>query len=74
MKNVYFRCYADDNTLSVVRGNTKDVMKALEQIGKNLIKWFSDNQMKLNTDQCHILLNSSGPNNMKIGNFCIEIS
>ena len=44
----------------MVRENTTNVIKALEDIGENLIKWFSDNQMKLNTDKCHVLLNSQG--------------
>ena len=49
-------------------------IKALEDIGENLIKWFSDNQMKLNTDKCHVLLNSQGPNTIKIGNLCLKNS
>ena len=53
----------------MVRENTTKVIKALEDIGENLIKWFSDNQMKLNTDKCHVLLllNSQGPKTIKIG-------
>ena len=66
--------YADDNTPFVVRENTTNDIKALEDIGENLIKWFSDNQMKLNTDKCHVLLNSQGPNTIKIGNLCIKNS
>ena len=44
----------------MVRENTTNVIKALEDIGDILIKWFADNQMKLNTDKCHVLLNSQG--------------
>ena len=61
----------DDNTQFVVRENTTSIVKALENIGTNLIKWFSDNQMKLKTDKCHVLLNSQRP---KIGNLCIKNS
>ena len=50
LKITSFTGYADDNTPFVVRENTTNFIKALEDIGKNLIKWFSDNQMKLNTD------------------------
>ena len=57
-----------------VRENTTNVIKALKDIGQNLIKWFSDNQMKLNTDKCHVLLNSQGPNRIKIRTFCIKNS
>ena len=30
--------------------------------------------MKLNTDKCQVLLNSQGPNKIKIGNLCIKNS
>ena len=73
MKNTYFTGYADDNTPFTVRNNTKDVIIALEEIGKTLIKWFSNNQMKLNTDKCHLLLNSRS-SSMKIGNLCMKNS
>ena len=72
LKTIGFTGYADDNTPFVVRENTTNVIRVLEDIGKNLIKWFSDNQMKLNTDKCHVLLNSQGPNTIKIGNLCIK--
>ena len=74
LKTTSFTGYADDNTPFVVRENTTNVIKALEDIGENLIKWFSDNQMKLNTDKCHVLLNSQGPKTIKIGNLCIKNS
>ena len=54
-----------DKKKQVVREKTTNVVKAPEDIGGNLIKWFSDNQMKLNTDTCHVLLNSQGPNTIK---------
>ena len=62
----------DDNTSFVVRENTTNVIEALENIGENVIKRFSDNQMKLNTEKCHVLLNSQGPNTIKIANLCIK--
>ena len=74
LKTSSFTGYADDNTPFVVRENTPNVTKALEDIGENLIKWFSDNQMKLNTDKCHVLLNSQGPKSIKMGNLCIKKS
>ena len=36
--------------------------------------WFSDNQIKLNTDKCHLLLNMQDQNFLKIGNFNIKNS
>ena len=63
-----FTVYTHDNTSFGVRENRTSVIKALEDIGEGFIKWFSDNQTKLNTDKCHILLNSQGSNTIKIGN------
>ena len=74
LKNTSFTGYADDNSPFVIRENTTNVIKALEDIGENLIKWFLDNQMKLNTDIWHVLLNSQGPDKIKIGNLCIKSS
>ena len=74
LKTTSFTCYADDNTPLVVKENTTNVFKAFENIGENLIKWFIDTQMKLNTDKYHVLLNSQGPKTIKIGNLCIKDS
>ena len=40
LKAIYFTGYADDNSPFVVRDNIADVMKALEDIGENLVNWF----------------------------------
>ena len=66
LKATYFTGYADDNTPFVVRNKIADVIKALEEIGENLLDWFSNNDMKLNTDKYHLLLNSQEPNMLKI--------
>ena len=72
LKTTSFTGYADGNSQFVVRENTANFIKALEDIGENLIKWFSDNQMKLNTDKCHVLLNSERPDTIKTENLCIK--
>ena len=66
LKAAFFTGYADDNTPFMVRDNITDVIEALEEIGENLVSWFSINQMKLNSDKCHLLLNSQEPNALKI--------
>ena len=58
LKTTSFTTYADDNTSFVAKENTTNVIKVLEEIGENPIKRFPDNQMKLNRDKCHVLLNS----------------
>ena len=56
----------------MVRDNIADVIKAVEEIGESLVNWFSNNEIKLNTDKCHLLLNSQEPNTFKIGNLNIN--
>ena len=62
LKNKIFIGYANDNTPFVVEDNITDMVKALEEMKENLVSWFSNNQMELNTDKCHLLLNSQEPN------------
>ena len=50
LNTIYFTGYADDNTPFVVVDNIKDVIQALEELGKNFIIWFSNNEMKVNPD------------------------
>ena len=64
-----FTGYADGNTHFVVRDNIRDVISALEEIGEKLLIWISDNEMKLNTNKCYLLLNTQDQNLLKIGNF-----
>ena len=52
--------------------NIKDVIKALEEIAENPVNWFSNNEMKLNTDECHLLLNSQELNMLKIRDLHIK--
>ena len=74
LKATYFIGYGDDNTPFVVRDNITDVIKSLEEIGENLVNWFSNNKIKLNTSKCHLILNCKEPNTLKIGNFHINNS
>ena len=74
LKATYFTGYADDNTPVVVRNDITDVIKALERIGESLVNWFSNNEMKLNTDKSHLLLNSQEANTLKIGDLDINNS
>ena len=69
-----FTGYADENRPFVVRDNISDVISALEEIGEKLLILFSDNQMKLNTNKCDLLLNTQDQNFLKIGNFNIKNS
>ena len=56
----------------VIRDNTTNATQVLEEIGENLIKWFSNNQMKLNADKCHALSHNQGPNSVNLKNLYIN--
>ena len=58
----------------MIRDNISDVISALEEIGEKLLIWFSYNQMKLNNDKFHLLLNMQDQNFLKIGNFIMNNS
>ena len=58
----------------MVRDNVADVIKGLEKIGENLVNWFLNNEIKLNNDKCHLLLNSQEPKPLKIGDLHINNS
>ena len=66
--------YTDDNTPLVVSDNISDLISPLQEIGEKLLIWFSNNQVKLNTDNCYLLLNTQDQNFLKIGNFYINNS
>ena len=58
----------------MLRITLADVIKALEEIGENLVYWFSNNEINLNTYKCHLLLNSQEPNTLKRGDSDINNS
>ena len=66
LKPTYITGYADDNTPFVVWENITDILKALEEIGGNLVNWFLNNEIKINTDKCNLILNRQKPNTLKI--------
>ena len=51
LNTTYFSGYADGNSPFVVRDNIADLIKALEEIGENILNWFLNNEIKLNTDK-----------------------
>ena len=50
VNDVEFASYADGNTPNARRTNIDEVTVALEDISKQLFRWFNDNQMKANPD------------------------
>ena len=65
LKTVY-ASYTYQNNPFATSGNIKDVMQFLKEVGENLIIWFSDNQIKLNPDKCHQILNTKEQITLKV--------
>ena len=59
-----FASYADDNTPYAL-GDRMDDIKSLEDDSINLFKWFLDNQMKANSDKCHLITSKQSCINLK---------
>ena len=51
-----------------------DLITSLEKSSKDLLKWFDDNLMKSNPDQCNLLVSSLEKIKMEIGDSKIENS
>ena len=56
MENTDIASYAGDNTPYNTGNSIEKVIQKLEIISKTLFQWFSDNQMKVNSDKCHIFM------------------
>ena len=61
-------------TNNVIEENAKEVIEALENSSRKLIQWFSNNQMKANTDKCFLLTSSNQESSICIHNKIIKNS
>ena len=66
--------YADDNTIYKEHENIDDLITSLQNAAAKLFKWFSDNQMRDETDKCHLLLIKDESSEIHIGDSIIESS
>ena len=66
--------YADDNTPYVCSENVDVTLEKLEQVGKVLFEWFSNNFLKANADRCHLILGTDEPFSINIDNEVIKNS
>ena len=74
VQNVDFASYADDNTIYNSSENIDDVILSLQESSEQLFKWFSDNQMKSNSDKCHLIVSTNDTTEIQIGDFVIKSS
>ena len=53
-----FASYADDNTPYIAGNMPEDVVESLKHSSEKLFEWFTYNQMKANSDKCHLLIST----------------
>ena len=66
--------YADDNIPYVCSENVDVTLEKLEEVGKVLFEWFSNNFLKANADKCHLILSTDEPFSINIDNEVIKNS
>ena len=72
IKETKFASYADDNTLYDAGNAIKDVISSLQESSDKLFKWFFDNQMQGYSGKCHVILSTTEPAQIQIGQSLIE--
>ena len=60
--------YADDNTPYAAEDSVEKLLETLERETNILIEWFEVNEMKSNSNKCHLIIVNNQDNNIKIGN------
>ena len=58
-KDINFAAYADDNTRYICDKNLEVIFGKLQICAGELLEWFSNNYMKMNSDKCHLILSSN---------------
>ena len=61
-KDVYFAAYADDNAPYFCDKNLEALLSKLQKCALKLFEWFSNNHIKMNSDNCHLILRSNDDN------------
>ena len=72
--NVDIANYGDDNTTYKEHENIDDLIKSVQDAVAKLFIWFSGNQMKGNTDKCHLLLSKDESSEIHIEDSIIKRS
>ena len=66
--------YADDNTSYFAANEPHEVIKKLESVSVEFLKWFKNNGMKATTDKCHLLISLQNDREANIGEIIIKSS
>ena len=64
--------YADDSTPYVCSENIDVTLEKLEEVGKVLFEWFSNNFLKASADKCHLILSTDEPFLINIDNEVVK--
>ena len=67
VKDVNIASYADDNTRYDSCNTIEEVILSLQISSKKLSQWLSDNQMKGNTEKCHLIMSTNEPVDFQLG-------
>ena len=74
ISNTDFSSYADDNTIYDSGNSIDDVISSVLESAEKLFQWFSHNQMKGNTDKCHLIVSTDEPIGIRVGESLIKSS
>ena len=72
LKDTDFVSCADDNTIYDIGGSINDVIAPLQDSSEKRLQWFSDNQLKGNTNKCHLIVSSDDPTEIQVGESVIK--
>ena len=74
VKDISIASYADDNTLCGSCDTLEEVILSLQSSSKKLFQWLLDNQIKGNTQKCHLTMNTDQSVNFQLGGSLLERS
>ena len=69
-----FSSYADDNFIYDSGNSIDEVISSLQESAEKLFQWFSHNQMKGNTDKCHLIVSTDEPIEIRVVESLIKSS
>ena len=67
VKDINIASYADYNTLYNSCDTIEEVILSLQSSSKELCQWLSDNEMKGNTEKCHLIMSTDQSVNFQLG-------
>ena len=67
VEHIDFASCAEDDKIYNPGNNIGDAIKSSQLSPKKLFGWFSETQMKGNSDKCNLILNSKDPRQIQIG-------